>query len=146
MPQPKSANEFFASGFNCAESVALAVCQALGLDTSLLPRMATGFGGGIAGSGATCGALVGAIMAVGLMYGRNTPEDDRRRPYAISQRIYSAFEQEMGSTQCRQLTGLDLRTPEGYRQLFTSGVHERVCAKAVALAERLALEQLRRDK
>jgi len=123
--------------------VALAVCQALGIETDVLPRIATGFGGGMGGSGGTCGALVGAIMAVGLLHGRKAAGDDPRRPYAIAQRIYQAFEREMGSTQCRQLTGIDLRTPEGAWELYSSGVAQRVCARAVALAERLALEQLR---
>ncbi len=118
----------------------------MGLESGPLPRLATGFGGGIGGSGATCGALVGAVMAVGLIHGRDSPDGDRRTATAISQQIHDAFEEQMGSTACRALTGLDLTTREGARELYSSDVHERVCRRAVDLAEQLAVEQLRRDE
>ncbi len=116
--------------------------QALGEESDVLPRIASGFGGGIGGSGATCGALVGAIVAVGLRHGRTNPEDDRGRVTASSQRIFDAFQAEMGATACRDLTGLDLRTREGGQQLRESGVAKRVCAPAIQLAERLAISEL----
>lgn len=122
------------------------MCQAAGLEDSPAPRVATGFGGGIGGAGATCGALTGAVIAVGVAHGRDSTDDDRRAAYAISQRIVRGFEQEMGSTSCRELTGLDLTTPEGARELYSSEVHDRVCGRAVELAERLVLEQLLRDR
>ena len=116
--------------------------QALGTPNDVLPRIASGFGGGIGGSGGTCGALVGAIMTVGLIHGRTQAADDRVRPNTISQQIFAGFEDQMGATACRELTGLDLRTREGVRQLRESGVAERVCARAIALGEALALEHL----
>lgn len=134
--------ELFSSGYNCAEAVVLAVGQNLGLASPLIPRIATPFGGGIGRSGGTCGALVGAVLAVGLLKGRDSAEGDKGQAYNLAQHLYSAFQEEMGSTLCRDLTGLDLRTPEGIRLLY-SEVKERVCHRAVALAERLALEALR---
>jgi C_GCAxxG_C_C family probable redox protein len=105
--------------------------------------MASGFGGGIGGSGATCGALVGAVMAVGLVKGRDSTDGDRAAAGAISRRIHDAFEEEMGSTACRELTGLDLTTSEGAKQFGSGDVPAQVCRPAVELAERLALEELR---
>jgi C_GCAxxG_C_C family probable redox protein len=104
--------------------------------------MASGFGGGMAGAGGTCGALVGAVMTVGLVHGRSDATADRRPAYGLTAEIVAAFEQEMGSTSCRELTELDLRTPEGMKALRESGVGQRVCARAIATAERLALERL----
>ena len=115
----------------------------MGLEDGPVPRMATGFGGGIGGSGATCGALVGAVMAVGLIHGRDSSDGDRQAATAISQKIHRAFEEQMGSAACRELTGLDLTTREGAQELYSSDVHERVCRRAVDLAEQLAIEQLR---
>lgn len=74
------ARQYFNTGYNCAESVLLAVCRESGYTESeivkFIPRMATGFllrfhyggqvGGGIARNGGICGALSGAIMAIGL--------------------------------------------------------------------------------
>jgi len=121
--------------------VSLAVSQAIGDTSGMLPRMASGFGGGMAGAGGTCGALVGAVMAVGLLHGRSRPEDDRRPAYGLTTEIVDAFEKEMGSTRCRDLTGLDLRTPQGMKAL-REDVGGRVCARAIALGERLAVERL----
>jgi C_GCAxxG_C_C family probable redox protein len=115
----------------------------MGLDTTAVPRIASGFGGGIGGSGATCGALVGAVIAVGLVAGRDSTDGDRAAAGAIGRRIHDAFREEMGSTVCRELTGLDLTTREGAQQLRGSDVGARVCGPAVELAERLALEELR---
>lgn len=118
----------------------------MGIEDGPLPRLATGFGGGIGGSGATCGALVGAVMAVGLLHGRDSSDGDRQPTAAISREIHHGFEAEMGSTSCRELTGLNLTTPEGSQALRGAGVSQRVCRPAVDLAAQLALQQLQPDE
>ncbi|MEE9202905.1 MAG: C-GCAxxG-C-C family protein [Dehalococcoidia bacterium] len=139
----KGAKEAFAAGFNCAEAVAISVCRELDVGDGIVPQAATGFGGGGGGAGGTCGALSGAFLALSLKYGRTSTDEDRRWTYAVCQPIYDGFVKEMGTAACRELTGLDLRTPEGGRQLRESGIHQRVCVRAVEVAERLALEQFR---
>jgi len=119
------------------------VSQELGLESPAVPRIATPFGGGIAGLGSVCGAVSGAVMAIGLARGRQEPEEPRARAYAPAQRLYRGFQQEMGSTLCRELTGIDLSTPEGLQQLYSSDVPQRVCLPAIAAAYRLALALLR---
>lgn len=145
MPEDiKGAKAAFDAGFNCAEAVSISVCRELGIGQDIVPKAATGFGGGGGGAGGTCGALAGAFLALSLQYGRTSPDEDRRRAYRFCQPIYDGFVAEMGAAACRELTGLDLRTPEGTQQLRESGTRERVCVRAVEVAERLALEQLRR--
>ena len=68
----KAAEDSFASGLYCAESVVMAIADAEGVESELLPRVATGFGGGMARTGGACGALTGAIMGVGLALGRSS--------------------------------------------------------------------------
>ena len=116
--------------------------QELGLESPSVPRIATPFGGGIGGLGSVCGAVVGAVMAIGLARGREQPEQPRAQAYAAAQQLYRRFQEEMGSTVCRELTGIDLSTPEGLQQLYSSDVRQRVCLPAVAAAYRLALELL----
>lgn len=120
----------------------LAVSQALGLETGDTPRVASGFGGGIGSGGSVCGALVGAVMAVGLKHGRTAATDDREPVRGLSQRILQSFREEMGSDLCRDLTGMDLSTPEGYSAFRQSDVPERVCRRCIATAARLAEKQL----
>jgi C_GCAxxG_C_C family probable redox protein len=142
MVNPPSARENLAQGFNCAESVYLAISNVVGLGGDARTRVATVLGEGVAGTGSTCGALLGALMVVGLLEGRDSPEHDDSRARATSRRIVERFEQEMGSILCRDLSQLDLSTPDGLRELHASGTHERVCARAVAFAEEVTLDVL----
>jgi hypothetical protein len=47
----------------------------LEIKDSLVPRLATGFGGGIGRKGSLCGAFTGSIMAIGMKMGRTDPKD-----------------------------------------------------------------------
>jgi C_GCAxxG_C_C family probable redox protein len=47
----------------------------IGVCAEGIPKIATGFASGIGRKGSICGALAGAIMAIGLRYGRNAVED-----------------------------------------------------------------------
>ena len=67
----KRAKNNFKTGLNCAESVFEAVMSHIdaGLPRETMCIM-TGFGGGGGLFGDTCGALVGAMAALGAVYGR----------------------------------------------------------------------------
>lgn len=110
----KAAEELFASGFYCAESVVLAIARAQGIHSELLPKAATGFCSGMARTCGICGALAGAVMAASLTFGRSTAEDSVQPSYITTQQLIRAFEEEFGSRDCRVLLGgCDLGTPEG---------------------------------
>ena len=51
----------------------------------------------------------------------------------------------MGTINCRELTGLDLTTPEGIQQLMSSDTPQKVCFPAVGLAYRLAVDLLKEN-
>ena len=119
------------------------MCQELGIESPAVPRVATPFGGGVGGSGSVCGAVVGAVMAIGLVHGREDPSQSRDQAYALARQVYCGFQEEMSSTICRELTGIDLTTPEGHKELLSSGVGMRVCLRAASTGYRLALAALR---
>ncbi len=58
--------ELFSSGFYCAESVLMAVAEALDVHCQLVPAIATGFCSGLARSAGPCGVLTSAVLAVNL--------------------------------------------------------------------------------
>jgi len=72
----QDAKALFSSGFNCAESSLLSVCKAIGINSDAIPKIATGFGGGVSRYGSICGALSGALMALGMAEGRKDPKDN----------------------------------------------------------------------
>jgi C_GCAxxG_C_C family probable redox protein len=120
----------------------LAVCQHTGVETDLVPRVATAFGGGIGGTGSACGALVGAVMAIGLRHGRQQATERDSRAYTLTQDLRRRFEAEMGHVDCRDLTGMDLSTRQGVKDFYASDVPRRVCMPAVGTAYRLVMELL----
>ena len=71
------AAELFGSGFNCAESVLKANMEHLGVEGAWFPRVATGFGSGIAQAGQVCGVVSGAVITGGWLLGRDEPSDSR---------------------------------------------------------------------
>ena len=121
------------------------MCQELGIETELIPRIATPFGGGIARTGVfVCGSVAGAVMAIGLRHGREEPWQPRDNAYALAQEFCQRFEAEMGHLCCRDLTEVDLVTPEGRAAYYTSDVRQRVCLPGVGVAFRMVMELLER--
>lgn len=84
-------------------------------------------------------------MAVGLVRGRSTPKDPRGPVYDITGKLVEAFTKDMGTSICNELTGFDMRTPGSHEAFKESGVSDRVCAPAIVLAARLAVDLLKGD-
>ena len=112
---PQRSLELFRSGFFCAESVLLAIAESQGIQSDLIPRIATGFCSGISRTGGMCGAVSGAIMGINLVTGRNSPAESLEINYALIQKLISRFESQYGSVICRQLIDCDLATEAGQR-------------------------------
>lgn len=121
------------------------MCRQLGIQDPLVPRVATAFGGGIGGTGSVCGALVGAVMAIGLRHGRQEPSERDARAYVLTQELRRRFEAEMGQIECRALTGMDLSTREGVTGFYASDVPARVCLPAVGVAYRAVMDLLEQE-
>ena len=134
----------FKTGLNCAESVFEAVIA--NVDTGLPPEtlcLMTGFGGGGGLFGDTCGALVGAMAALGAVYGRRevptsakvATEELNGNPglYRLFNRLPNEFKQRFGSTQCRLLTSQ-------WRKTWLGKDHLLFCRNLVIEATGLAAE------
>ena len=74
----QNAEAFFASGYNCAESVSQAVIEMFNAELpAALPRIASALGGGIGGTHQElCGAFTGGILAIGYLLGRSQLGED----------------------------------------------------------------------
>ena len=91
----------------------LAVAESQGIESDLLPRIATGFCSGLARTGGLCGALSGGIMALNLLTGRSEPGASVEVNYALVGELIDQYEEKFGSINCKELTGVDLGTGEG---------------------------------
>lgn len=140
----ESAEESFASGLYCAESVVLALARAQGIESDLLPKIATAFCSGLSRTCDMCGALSGAVMGVSLALGRSEAGQSVQPVYTATQRLIREFEQEFGARNCNILLGCDLNTPEGQAMFRENRLNERCTeytGKAAEIAARIISER-----
>jgi C_GCAxxG_C_C family probable redox protein len=133
----KDAVSYFNEGFNCAESVAKALCEALMLGGRNAVKSATPFGGGIAGKGYLCGAVSGAMIALGLSKGRVSSKEDRSPCNKVAQRFVQDFLNEFSSVSCRDIIGVDLNSAEGRKKHKDHLRNEKCCPVVRFAAERM---------
>jgi C_GCAxxG_C_C family probable redox protein len=122
--------ERFSQTDNCAQSVFSAFAPSHGLDEETAVKIAAPFGGGMARTGETCGAVTGALMALGLARGTATPEG-KEEGYRLAREFMDRFEEKHGSLLCRELIGCDISTPEGLQNARESGVTKSLCPNLV---------------
>jgi C_GCAxxG_C_C family probable redox protein len=96
---------YFRSGFHCAESISKAIVELFSDEpSSEIPRVATGFGGGMGGSHEeACGALTGGILAIGYLYGRSDPNAGKDDAFKLVAEFRKRFLEEVGSTGCKNI-------------------------------------------
>jgi C_GCAxxG_C_C family probable redox protein len=134
----QAVNEFKA-GFNCCQSVFVPFAIQMGLERDTALKLTTGFGAGMARQQETCGAVVGAYLALGLKFGRTKVEDEfaRDETYMNILDFTDAFVELHGSINCKALLGCDLSSAEGHRQFIDGNLLENVCTKCVGDAARI---------
>ena len=136
MTSAQRAAESYASGFSCSQAVFAAFSEALGLEPMNALKIAQPFGGGIAGTGSTCGAVTGAFLVIGLKHGRSRPEDlaAKEKTYALVREFILRFQEQQGSIICRELIGVDISTPEGHEAARRQGLLTERCTLLVSRA------------
>jgi C_GCAxxG_C_C family probable redox protein len=132
----------FMGGFNCAQAVCSAFAEQYGLDRKTALKVSGAFGGGMASTAETCGAVTGGLMVIGLKYGKCKPEDDeaKQRCQAKAQDFLARFRMKHSSLICRELLGCDISTPEGKLTHEVNQLKERKCKNFVADASEILEE------
>lgn len=105
MDHREYAAEMFKKGYNCSQAVVVAFCDVTGLTPEFSARMASSFGGGMGRMREVCGAVSGMLMVAGLLYGYDTPGDDKskREHYKLVQELAGTFREREGSIVCREI-------------------------------------------
>jgi C_GCAxxG_C_C family probable redox protein len=135
--------ECFNGGFNCSQSVLLSHCEKMGLERETALKLACGFGGGMAHTGEVCGAVTGALMLIGLQYGKCKAEDNaaKDKTYELINEFSRQFKLKNGSVNCTDLVNYDLSKSDELAKARDSGVFKSVCPRlvkeSVELVERI---------
>jgi C_GCAxxG_C_C family probable redox protein len=143
MSRADRAVESFTHSFNCAQATLFALSDAVGLNGPTALRLGACFGAGMH-RGATCGAVTGALMALGARLGHDVEGDveTKRRAYAAGEVLQDRFTALFGSTNCPLLLEGDPMDPaqrERIEVLWRTRCPAFVRA-AVELAEELLAE------
>jgi C_GCAxxG_C_C family probable redox protein len=129
MSKSDDALRSFMSRFTCSAAVFSAFSEELGLDRETAKRIACGFGAGVSRTGNMCGAVSGAIMVIGLKYGKARAGDDdaTEKTRALTREFLREFSARNGSVNCTELLGYDLSNPEDYEKAAASGIFTTAC-------------------
>jgi len=139
----QNAEDLHLQGFNCSQAVFSTLAEPLGLDRSLALKIASPFGGGIGRTGETCGAVSGALMALGLQSGYSQPDPQAKdRVYTLTREFLRRFKERFGEVACKALIGVDLSTPEGLQKAREQDVFKTKCSHFIAGAVEIAEQML----
>ncbi|MCK9631096.1 MAG: C-GCAxxG-C-C family protein [Methanoregula sp.] len=129
----EDAAALFVGGWSCSQAVCCAFAKDFGIDEKTALRLSCGLGGGMGHTGNACGAVSGALMVIGMKYGRMSIEDlaSKEKTYEVAQKFVKEFRERNNSVNCSELLGHDLSDPEKLKAARETGVFKTICPKLV---------------
>jgi C_GCAxxG_C_C family probable redox protein len=100
---------------SCCSGVLAVYASEVGMDQDLAGAAGRGMAGGIGGLGNVCGAVSGAVMAIGLKTTNKSNINDMEAAFKTRETVkefIARFEEQHSSIQCRELIGYDISTRE----------------------------------
>ena len=112
MTRQEKAAELHKKGYNCAQAVACAFAEDIGVPEAVLFSACEGFGLGMGGMEATCGAVSGAVMVAGFKHSSGDVENPttKANTYKYSREITKAFAEKNSTLICKELKGVETGT------------------------------------
>lgn len=141
----QKAEQLFYEGYNCAQAVFCAFCDETGLSLSEAARLSSSFGGGMGRLREVCGAVSGALLALGSLRGYDDPKDPaaKKEHYARVQEFARRFKEENGTIVCRDFLANVPTVPGGEPEARTPEFYKRrPCARLIRQAAGIAEEML----
>jgi C_GCAxxG_C_C family probable redox protein len=137
------AKAYFAQKYNCSQSTFAPLARHLGMDLDLAFKIATPFGGGLGHQGQVCGAVSGALMALGLAQGTAVVDRAQKHVcYDLAAEFQNRFKEVHGSVLCPDLLGLDIGDPDQLQQARDQNLFAETCPAYIETAVRLMVEIL----
>jgi C_GCAxxG_C_C family probable redox protein len=120
--------ELHKKGYNCAQAVALSFCDEMGLDAAIVKRATEGFGAGMGDRTNVCGAVSGAVAAVGYHFSNGVPErgPQRNMVYGKIAEVTKAFDAIYGGNICADILQAN---PCGQKVYDAAAIVEKILAE-----------------
>lgn len=116
--------------FSCSETVLKAMAEYWGVESPLIPRIATPFRGGLCGTQQVCGAVTGGLMALGIRMGRESGAVNSDACTGMGKVFMETVKKEYDTLDCLGITKLDRTVPE-QEALFHGKERAALCVKLV---------------
>ncbi|KMT22477.1 C-GCAxxG-C-C family protein [Clostridium cylindrosporum] len=126
----KQIQDLFSEGFNCSQIVLSSMTEKLDLDDATAKKVSACFGSGMLCQG-TCGAVTGALMAIGLKYGQAVPGESADSTVKSLQ-FTSKFSEKHNALTCKELLGYNLLDADDMNVILEKGLFTTVCPKLVS--------------
>ena len=146
MTHGELAQRYFREGYNCAQSVLLAFGDLTGLEEDVAAKLASSFGGGLGRMREVCGAVSGAAMVLGALYGGDDHKD-KTAAYTEVRKFADVFREHHGTIVCRELLHKLPGEKEGPQASERNAEFyaKRPCARLVFDAAQILEDMLRAD-
>ncbi len=133
MKPAEKAIKLYKEEYNCSQAILSAYSEELGLDEKTALSVASSFGGGIARTGKTCGAVTGALMVLGMKQWNSELEKEEAKAhvYKVSNQLMQEFEARNNSLNCEELLGVSVSTPEGRAVVKANQLSSKVCHRVI---------------
>lgn len=133
------AKQRFLSHWNCTQAVLESLAGLGGMDAETLTRITTPFAAGM-WNGLTCGAVTGAMMALGMRFGRVSDTDGAGADVtkAKMRELMAAMTARFADLNCSALLGTDMATDAGVSEAAGKGLFKTRCPLLVEAAAREA--------
>lgn len=118
-------------GYNCAQAVACAFAEELGIEESVMYKMCEGFGAGMGTGCGICGALSGAALLAGFLNSNGDIDNagaTKASTYKLAGAIQRQFQDKVGSIVCKDI------------KMGANADHVTSCADCIAIAAQIAHE------
>lgn len=122
----------FQQGIDCSQVVAAAFADSLNISEEAAYQMSAAFGGGM-GAGETCGAVVGAMIVLGMLYGHKAPGEFEKKEIMNEKRaeFLRLFSEQYPGYACRELLGYDIAKKEELEKILEEGLLFDFCPEVV---------------
>ena len=135
MNHSQEAERLFKKGYNCSQAIFCAFRDLTGYELKEAARLSAPFGGGMGRLREVCGAMSGALLTLGYLYGYDDPGDNdvKHDHYRLVREFAGRFEERFGALRCKDLLKTVSVTPGSEPEARTPGFYEkRPCLRIVA--------------
>lgn len=122
----------FMQGIDCSQVVTGAFAEKMGMTEGQARKVSSCFGGGMM-CGETCGAVTGALMVIGMVYGHSREGDQSQKEIMAAKtgELKKLFGEKYSSCICRELLGHDISKPGEMEKVLEKGLMFDFCPRVV---------------